>query len=212
MRSVLGYDALQKFRSNLPNVVDETYEPLFHIQTYNAAAGHSTLTFFQTQVGAAGVTLDDTNMEIPSQIPSNKAFIATGISVAFLPGAAIATTAAAAAADGFIRDVNAIARTGNLQFTIGPIVKLRLAPIGAFPPGWGLNGFGAETTTVAATNTTIGYAGFAGRMFELVPVEIPANQNFKVELAWPTANVLLPSTVNARIGVYIHGHSFRLGV
>jgi len=198
--------ALQKFSVNSANDMDVIWQPIYDFQSY-ALAGQTSLSFFQQPIGQNGKTLEDTNMESAGQLPSPQSFIVEAISVEFYPGNPVLMGAVDDTADNW-QDTYDVMKSGWLDFMVGSKSRLQQAPIGAFPPAHRLGGSSAVTGAAAAANTITGvdYASFAGQMFSIVPVALPANQNFKVTLNWSAA---LPINVAARIGVKLHGNLYR---
>lgn len=207
--NVIPLSEVNRYAVNRKNQPEAIFQPLYDYQTY-AAAGQTSLSFFQIPIGQSSKTIADTNMESAGQLPSPKTFMVQAIEVAFFSGVTPSTHGAQAAAE-YVNDVNAIHKSGHLQLFIGSKPYLDEAPIGVFPQSWGMGGFAAvaDTTTAAAdSQTLIQYARTVGRLYEIPPLYIPSNQNFKVTLDWPTA-VATPSTVAGRIGVRLLGTLYR---
>jgi hypothetical protein len=199
---------LAKFNPNLPNAIEAIWQPFYDWQAY-ATTGATQQLFFQTPAGQGGKTLADTNMQLAGQFPAPTAFLCTAIMVAFLPRTAgdPATTAAAATVNTNINDVVRVANSGYLQVQIGSKVYLTDAPIGKFPPNFGIGGLQALSGTYAAgTQVTVDYARAIGRYCEITPLLIPMSQNFSVTLNWPAA-IAVANT--GRIGVILDGYYYR---
>lgn len=191
------------------------WSPLYDTQAY-AAAGQTILSFFQVQQGQSSKTLADTNMEAAGSLPAPKHFLCTGIEVTFHPGntpGSVGDRAVAATAPGRNwGDLFAFYKSGLLRFFIGSKDYLVDAPVGVFPPGYRLSGGAAitdQTTAAAASLSQIDYAAVTGKPYDITPVFIPSQQNFRVTLEWPTA-VALPSGVAGRVGVRLMGYLYRL--
>ena len=100
---------------------------------------------------------------------------------------------------------------------IGSKTYLTDAPLDLFPSSTRLAGVAALNTYAndSATSvslfggTQIEYAVLSGKPYSLVPLVIPANQNFNVVMAWNTP-VAMPSGLNGRIGVRLNGWLYRL--
>lgn len=195
----LGTNALKNFSVNLQDNVEEIAWSLYDFSAYQAA-GQTVLTFFQSPVGAAGKTLQDTNMDTAGQIPKGQNFLTEAICVEFFSGATISGAALNAYAD----DVKEVMESGILDFRVGSKSYKTESPLGVFPPQYRQVGYAA--TGLAAGN--IGYASNAGLMHSIIPVRLTSNQNFSVTLSWPAA-VALPSAVDGRIGVRLMGRLFR---
>ena len=56
----------------------------------------------------------------------------------------------------------------------------------------------------------IDYAVFAGAIYNIVPLRLISQQNFRVDLVWSNGAVPLPSGVDGRIGVQLNGFRYRL--
>lgn len=206
MRQIPAPDALNKFSVNSATGLDVIWQPLYDYQTY-AQAGQTSLSFFQAPIGQGGKTLADTNMESSGQLPAPQKFVVESIQIDFFPGNDVAGFAADAVAAKW-QDNYTVMQSGWLDFQVGSKSRLQQAPLGAFPPAYRLGGGAALTGqgSVANSITTVDYASFAGREFSIIPVTLPANQNFKVTLNWPVAVAI---TVDARIGVKLNGNLYR---
>lgn len=204
---------LNRYNVNRAGQAEGIVQPLYDYQTYTAATGHTSLVFFALPLGQ-GVpqkTLADTNMEGAGQMPSPKEQLVTAIQVVFFPGSNPGTFGAQTAANNW-NDVNTVFQSGWLDFFIGSKSYLLDAPVGKFSNDFRLAGTSAlsDTTTAAADGQSmIDYATFAGPIYQISPVRLTSNQNFKVSLNWPTG-VPLPSGVNGRIGVILMGFQYRL--
>lgn len=209
MKQNMGRQALNRGMVNLPGQVEEISWSFFDFLTY-AAAGQTNLTFFQTPQGGAK-TVVDTNMKLAAQIPAGQSFLVTGVSFEFQPGVNPENSSAlagVAAVNGYTNDTHAVMKSGFVQFTIGSKQYVENSPIGLFPPTYGLSGFGAAATTAAATTINEQYARISGAAYSIIPVTLQSNQNFAVNVQWPTV-VALPSTVAGRLGCRLHGRLFR---
>lgn len=203
-------DDLQKYNVNRPGQIEGIRQSLYDFQTY-AAAGQTSLTFFQVPVGQSGKTKADTNMETAGSLPAPKRFFVESIEIMFFPGSAVDTFAAAAAANAAqADDVYSIMKSGWLDFFIGSKSYLTEAPIGRFPPRTGLklnNALATNSATVGEVKSE--YANFGGQVYKLDPgILLVPTQNFNISLNWPTA-VALPSTIAGRIGIVLNGILYR---
>lgn len=209
-RQVPGKDVFAKYGINVMSVDDIVYQPLYDYQTY-LAAGQSNLTFFTTPASGTK-TVADTNMTVSGMLPAPQQFLCIGVGVEFIPGSAPgAGSLTTAAAGRNWTDVNAVAKSGSLLFTVGQKQIILEAPIGKFPMPHGLTGQAAmsdATTAAASLFSEIDYARFGGSLYAIVPSAIPSGQNFAVTMNWP-ALVPLPSTVAGRIGVNLFGYLLR---
>lgn len=199
MKRALGADTLKDFSVNKNGQIEEISWSLYDFAAY-AAAGQSSLSFFQNPIGQAGKTLSDTNMEAAGQIPRGQNFVVEAICVEFFSGATIDGTAA----NGYADDVKAFAENGSLDFVVGSKSYKKEAPLGIFPQQYRTVGFGA--TGVGTVNSQV--AANSGAIHSIVPVRLTSNQNFSVTMNWPSV-VALPSTNDGRIGVRLVGRLFR---
>lgn len=201
----------------VPNQKNIIWQPLYDFALY-AAAGQQQLTFFQNQIGqgvtshpgAAGPkTLADTNMTNAGQLPAPQAFLCIGVEIqiwsGLLPGRGpVAENTVGQMAN----DVHAIARGGNLQFTIGTAPALQEAPLGNFPQQSFVeaNAAVADATTAGANLLTqIETAAIRGATYRFEPKPIPASVNFNVTLTWPAVVALPSANATTRIGVRLLG-------
>lgn len=184
------------------------------------AAGANSLQFFQSQNGAGGKTLSDTNMPLSSMIQQGNMFLVESVEVHFFPttptgGAAAQLPAAigAQAAALLVNDVYIFRRSGNLVFTIGGKPYLQEAPMMRFPPKaqFAVAGALSDATTAAATQQNrLAMGEVIGRPYILTPDQLllDAGQSFGVVLAWPEG--LQAITNPARVMVVLDGELFRL--
>lgn len=203
----LGKNALKEYSVNLDHTVEELAWSFYDFETY-AAAGQTSLSFFQNPVGQAGKTLLDTNMEAAGQIPRGQNFLVEAIAVEFFSGAAIETVAVTIGAIGYADDHVTFNENGILDFVVGSKSYKKEAPLGVFPQQYRLNGFSSAATTGAANSVLVEYAQNCGVLHSIVPVRLTSNQNFVVTLSWPVV-IALPSTVNGRVGVRLIGRLYR---
>lgn len=196
-------------------------------------AGQQQLTFFSQAVGqglttaigaTAGTpkTLWDTNLEMPSTLPSGKSYLIESIEVLFLPGSvstantytpatiSFFAVAAATTVPAFLNDVNIIYQSGMLELNVLSKNYLRETPLIAFPPKAHFDLSAAN----ASNSATVGQGGQAlmkagGRPYYLEPnITLQPAVNFEVLLKWPAA-VATPSGFNGRIGVILDGGFLR---
>lgn len=196
---------------NVPNVMEAITQPLYSYVSYPAAGTAQPLNFFQSAPGGT-VTLEDTNMQLPGQLPAPQSFLIQAIGIDYLPGTA-ASRFGAQSANGQLNDLYAILRRGYLELEIGSKVYLRLGPLMQLPPRAHVNGVAAvaDATTAGANLQTMVQVGFSdGPVFSPRPLLIPPSQNFKVSLSWPAGAVAIPSAdANARIGIQLGGTLYR---
>ena len=190
--------AARKFDVNRAGQVESVYQPLYDYQTYDKA-GVTSMSFFQLPVGQAGKTLADTNMESAGSLPAPKEMLVTHIEVVYFPGSP--PTAGSQHWD----DMWTIFKSGYLDFFIGSKSYLIDGPVGKFSNSFRLGG------AAAVGANEIGYAAFAGPLYEITPIKLVANQNFNVTLRWPTP---VPTTganpLDGKIGIILGGFQYRL--
>ncbi len=202
-----------KYRARVPGQEEGIRQDLYHFQTY-AAAGQTSLTFFQSPVGSLANTFADTNMDIAGVLPQGKRFWLRSIQIYFLPGEAVTKGPQADAPAQFVNDVWTFYKSiAWLELTVGDKPYVREAPLMKFPPNGRLGGFAAiatDLTAGAATQTLVDYAAALGKPYTLdgAPIYLSSMENFKLTLNWPTV-VALPSTVAARVGIVFGGYIFR---
>lgn len=206
MRQAPQANALDKFAVNKAGELSVIYQPLYDYQTY-ALAGQTSLSFFQNPIGQNGKTLEDTNMRSSGQLPKPQRFLCESISIDFFPGNPVNLDSVDSSNLNW-NDVYDVMKSGWLDFTVGSTSMLEQAPIGAFPPAYRLGGGASVTGAASLANTITGvdYASFAGKTFEIIPLTLPANQNFNVTLNWAQA---VPISIAARIGVKLNGSLYR---
>lgn len=215
-----------------PNQSEIVRQRFYDYQLY-PTAGATQFTFFAAPVGqgitsavggtAGGVkTLWDTNLELPSTLPSGKAFMIESIEVLFFPGSvntantytlASPNTSASVAAATLaqqLSDVNSFYQSGMLELNILSKNYLRETPILAFPPKANFN-LNAAFATNSATTFALSAINMraAGRPYFLEPtIALQPAVNFEVLIRYPAA-VATPSGFNARVGVILDGYFMR---
>ncbi|MEE9119412.1 MAG: hypothetical protein V3U02_12575 [Calditrichia bacterium] len=196
----------RKYDVNVKGQIEAIWQPLYHIQAY-PAAGQTQFTFFQQPAGQAALTFRDTNMEAAGMLPAPKEMLVTSIELVLFTGQALS---AAAAIDGNLNDIIAVLGSdaandtgGWLEFFIGSKTYLRDAPLMKFPPSFRLGGY-ADHGTGAFSST---YSTGAGKLYEITPVKLVANQNFNVTVNFPVATAIV---VAGNIGVILNGFQYRL--
>lgn len=193
-------------RVNLPDTIETIWEPLYDSVTY-PAAGATSLTFFQEQIGKAGKTLKDTNMDLDGQLPKGKAFLVTGIQLAFYSGldSDMAHDGDFPLDPNVTSDVRTFTENGHLIFRIQSKDYLRQAPLGKFPPVERLtvsSSLGGDNPAGDTKLTSIEYAAPCGREFSINGVLLESNQNFSIELRDLPA---LPSAQDGKIVCTLNG-------
>lgn len=207
-RSTIPFAQMRKqFQTSVPNATEGIYQPLYDYQAY-AQAGQTSLTFFQVPQGQSSKTIADTNMELAGTLPQGKNFLVQAIEVVFFPGVATGTLTVPTA-PAFVQDVYAFSKSGHLQFFIGSKPYLDEAPIGVFGQTFGIEGFAAlaDSSTAGATgNETIQYAKLMSSVYQITPVTLTSQTNFRVTMDWPTA---VGISAAARVGVRLLGTLYR---
>lgn len=198
-----------------------------------ATAGVSQMTFFSQPIGqgitsAVGATagtaktLWDTNLELPSTLPSGKAFMIESIEVFFVPGSVSTAntftlvkpwefnTVDSATIAGQLADVNSFYNSGMLELNILSKNYLRETPLLAFPPKTSFNLDVGVASNAAATAVSVAQnMRAAGRPYYISPeIALQPAVNFEVVIKWPAA-VATPSGFNARVGVILDGYFMR---
>lgn len=204
---------LARYGVNVQNVSQVIWQPLYDYQVY-PSAGQQQFTFFQAPLGQGGRTYEDTNMESAGQLPNPKRMLVTGIEIGFISGAvttSLAPTARPTATQ--ISDLYAVADRGHLQFFVGSKSLLDEAGLVNFPRG--VRAYNepalADSTTAAAEGlSVIDYATFVGRPYRITPVELIANQNFRITVNFPNGLVAMPSGEDGRICCRLLGYQYRL--
>lgn len=198
----------RRYRVTRPGMGEGIKSSLYDFQTY-AAAGQTSLTFFQIPVGQSGKTIADTNMKVAGQLSTGNVFVVQGIELYLFPGTLPMIQGVAAGAVNFTNDIYTVAKSGSLTMKVLDKDYVTEAPLGRFPPRTGLEVEAAAATTVAASQPTMDYARMNGQPYNVNPdVTLESNMSFSVTLNWPAA-VALPSTVDARIGVVLNGILYR---
>lgn len=217
LKKIPSLSELSAYDVNRAGQTEGIRQSLYDFQTYTAATGHTSLTFFQVPNGQSSKTVADTNMELAGSLPAPKKFLVESIEIHFFPGVLPEQIKTTLALPAFINDVYTLAKSGSLNFFIGSKTYLEEAPIGRFPAKTGLNPNSAHSifrSQAAAADAqdqlSTSYAKFSGRPYYLdPPVLLTPTQNFKVTLTWPTA-VTLPSSADGRIGIVLDGILYRL--
>jgi hypothetical protein len=183
-------------------------QSLYDFQAY-AAAGQTSLSFFQVPVGQSSKTKADTNMVIAGSLPTPQKFMIQSIEIHFWPGGDISQFGAQAAAE-YLNDIHDVGKGGFLELTVGSKTVLTEAPLLRFPPKT-FEVYDAAltegTTAAAASQSRIAYGRFGGKPYDVNPAQwLTSNVNFSVTLNWPAA-VAIAAT--GRIGVVLDGMLYR---
>ncbi len=206
--AIQGPGDLAKYRVNRPGQLEVLRQSLYDFQAY-AAAGQTSLTFFQVPVGQSSKTKADTNMTLAGQLPAGQQFLIQSMEVYFYPGTVFPGGVAGGAAivDAFVNDVWEV-RSGSafLELNVGSKNYLTEAPLMRFPPKTRLEGFAAQSDSAVAAATTFmrtSYADASGRPYPVDPyLLLESTQNFNVNINWPA---VIAITNAGRIGVVLDG-------
>lgn len=189
-------------------------QPLYSYQLY-PAAGAVQLSFFNVAATGA-LTLQDTNMQLPGQLPAPQRFLIEGIGIDWLSGltAAAPVIFGAQAATGQANDMFAVLRQGVLSLDIGSKNYLRMSPLLSLPPRSALTAdFGAAdagANAVVNQQLRMNLAHVNGPVFRVNPMLIDPGMNFQVNINFPGGAIAVPSTdALARIGVILYGTLYR---
>lgn len=194
----------QQYGVNAVNLKNVLSWNLYDYQAY-PTTGATSFTFFQTPAGSGGKTLTDTNMTNAGVLPNPQAFWVDSVEVAFWPGVDLSTYAAAAVNE-FVNDTWSVLKTGYLTFTVGSSPYIQEGPLERFPSSTRFGLSAALASDAASTGTslsTIAYATSVGKPHEVVPLVIPAQQNFSVSLNFDSPVTV---TTAGRIGVRLVGY------
>lgn len=213
---------LQSYAVNRKGQYEGIRQSLFDFQTY-AAAGQTSLTFFQVPIGQGGKTIADTNMDLSGSLAQPKHQLVESLEIYFYPlpispasDGQIVSNVTTIAPSEFANDVYAVGRSGSARLFIGSKTYNEEAPLMRYPPKVCLKTefavaleFKQTVAADAEEQVTADYATFHGRPYFINPaVLLIPTQNFSVTLTWPTA-VALPSGQDARIGVVLDGILYR---
>ena len=210
---------LQKYNVNLQEF-EQIRQSLYDSAIY-PAAGATSLRFFQQPIGQDGKTLEDTNLQLAGQLPTNQLFLVEDVQLLFFPNFDGAVTNpddqpavfGAQAAAQQINDVYEFAQAGALRFEIGSKDYLREAPLQVFPAKtkFHVEGALADSSTGAAdAQSRIGFAYTCGVPYLLnPPLLLIENQNFGVEILYPNGVRPLPSAADAKVFCKFGGILFR---
>lgn len=205
---------LQQFAVNVPNLEELLWQPLYDYLPY-PTTGSLQISFFQRQLGSSGATLADTNMVMSSSVPRGQIFLMTGIEIGLymapedlsVNSADAATAFAPTAVEEFYKIMTG---KGSFQLTIGSKPYAQVAPLLKLAANQNvqanMSAALANTTASTITSGANGLPWVAGKSFDIVPLLLPANQNFAATVNF---NSLLTVTTEARIGVTLNGYMGR---
>lgn len=200
-----SFEELSAYDVNVVGKYEVNRQCLYDTVAY-AAAGQSSLTFFQNPIGQAGKTAQDTNMTSAGSLPSPVNFLIESIELIWIPGAdAMSSTLT----PNYFDDVLAFKNNGSLRLTIGDKSQLLEAPLGVFPPKATLD-VSSAITAGADSEANFVFADMVGRPYYIdVPLLLRPTQNFDVKLEWKTP-LALPSGLPGRIVCKLDGLRYRL--
>lgn len=158
------------------DIIDWT---LYDTLNIPVAGSQVSFKYFQQSVGPNGITLEQTNMDIPAQLPNGVRFVVQEILARPIIGVGMVK------AD--LVDLHKVSHNGVLTFNIGTRTYFQVPILDCI--GGLLQGFSSAATTVAATNLETTYAGprsLVNGKLEYSPV-IPSTFNFAVNLDYPAA-------------------------
>lgn len=218
-------------RTTLPGQKVGLAWTLFDYQLY-PLAGVSQLNFFQQPKGqgittapgavvGSGKTEQDTNMEVGGQLPRFMDFLVEVIVVQFWPGSsnvaqtftprnpAFAHAAPVVVGDFSMgADVTTFRNSGVLDLQSTSVSLLVEGPMDHFPSPWNYSVQAAVAVNGANDSGVIEAQVYGTPYIIDPPITLLANQNFNVQLRWPSP-VALPSGFNARLGVSLVGNLAR---
>lgn len=206
MRSFIPVDQLSNYVPNRPGAVEVIYQPFYDYQAY-ATGGFTQALFFQVPAGQGGKTFADTNMTLAGQFPSPTTFVINDVQVLFVPGGPTSEQVGAPAVLENWLDVPKVLNAGWLELSVGSKTIFRDAPIGKFPVNFTVAGVAAIASGTVANQTDVAFARGVGKVYEVIPIAIPQNQNFQVSLNYATAQTVATA---GRIGVILNGSYYRL--
>ena len=212
--NVPDFEQITRYQVNVPRTYAVTRQPRYDKQTY-AAAGQTSLQFFQSQVGQNSKTYQDTNMSITGMLAQPIYMLVMWVELRFYPGnlpSSLDATGDYTAIPNFINDVYTFAKAGWLEFFVGSQTQFREAPLDRIPASTGLAATAAYAMDMQTGANGVGteYASIVGRLRTVDPwILLIPNQNFSVTLNWPAA-VALPSTVDATVYCHLEGLEYRL--
>lgn len=232
MRTIPRPDELKtKFSTQQPQV--DALEAALYDHILYPAAGQAQLVLFALPIGqgiatALGApvgstkTINDTNMKAAGSISTGEGFLVEGVAAHFYPGlsaaantftAAVPSVFAAAAAAAVAAQVNDIATfylAGSLKLTVGQKTFVEDSPLMLFPPRTRMEADAAMATNSATVGEVAVVNMRAGGIpYHVAPFSLLPNVAFSVQLNYPSGVVAMPSGFNGRVGVRLHGLSYR---
>lgn len=169
-----------KFRGQKREIISQ---PIWDTAPVAAATATTQATFFQIpRGGAAGKTLEDSNMTLAGQLPRPQVYFVKSLSFSVKPTVPVATGNPVSLVQDFLEILD-----GVLQFVVGAKVMLEV------PLAWLVAGFGAHVeqidagAAVRAVNMTNGLQGMPYRWFLKHRILIDENENFRGDVSWETA-------------------------
>jgi hypothetical protein len=185
-------------------------QPLYDFQSY-AAAGQTSMTFFQTPNGQSSKTLANTNMTNAGMLPAPQQFLIQGVGVRYISGLP-AGAIGASSANSIVNDANAILKAGVFQLNISSKTYLTIFPLAELPCRAYTAGMGAlsdSTTAGAGQASKMDLYWEVGDVFRPNPLLLTPTMNFSATIIWPTAIAIPSADASAQIGVYLYGSLYR---
>lgn len=169
-----------KFRGQKREIISQ---PLWDTSPVAAATATTQVSFFQIpRGGAAGKTLEDSNMTLAGQLPRPQVYFVKSLSFSVKPTVPAATGNPVTLVEDFLEILD-----GVLQFVVGAKVMLEV------PLFWLVAGFGPHIeqidagAAVRAISMTNGLQGMPYRWFLKHRIMIDENENFRGDVSWETA-------------------------
>lgn len=188
------------------NVVEAHPQSFYDFQTYAFAGTKLSYSFFQNAIGQNSYTSGLTNMPGSGQFPNPQNFLWTGIEVIFFSGQTV-SGAANTEGKGQLDDAYAVLTAqAYVSFVINTKEYFRECPLAAAPMTFNVGAGGIGTGYPAVVAGT----GFSsGDMKRTSGQLIPSNTSFQGNIVFDSTTAL-PSGVNGRIGMKIHGIWYQL--
>jgi hypothetical protein len=168
-----------QFRGQKREIISQ---PLWDTVSVAAATATSQATFYTIpRGGAAGKTLEDSNMTLAGQLPRPQVYYVKAVSFAVKATVPAATSIPNSETD-FAEILDGVA-----QFVVGAKTMLE-APLYWFVAGFGINVQQLDAgAAVRAVNLTNGLQGMPYRWFLKHRIMIDENENFRIDCSWETA-------------------------
>ena len=204
-RPILTQQDLASHRTQVGDISDVIWAPLYDSNAYVGTTGATTMSFFALPVGqgttsapgASGTkTLADTNMTAAGQLTKGNAFYMTGQEMLYFPNASPGTNQSNTVVGNFINDLYKLGKSGVLTLQIGSNRNyIQDGPLNQFPPVTRLAVASALAGAAIGAATTqnldeVTYAVWSGEPYSITPVYIEATLGFQETITWPAAVTL----------------------